>query len=141
MPASFCLVTKANYQIFGYFNQFLVHNLWLQCIHQFLLCMVASYSRRAPVTCDIKIGVLWTFYSCGSPAFASIVGITRPRSKLVVSILHRRTAGKESIRHIGGWYRKPMCTGAIVWICFCTPFTINRTISFLYQSMSVPPYK
>lgn len=107
----------------------------------FLLHTVASYRRRAPATCDIIIGVLWTFYRCGSPAFASIVGITRPRSKLVVSILHQRTARKESIRRLGRWYCKPLCTVFIVWICLCTPFTINRTISFLYQSILITPCK
>lgn len=107
----------------------------------FLLHTVASYSRRAPATCDVIVGVLWTFYRCGSPAFASIVCITRPRSELVVPILHRRAAWEESIRRLGGRYCKSVSTVSFVWICLCTPFTINRTISFLYQSISVTSYK
>lgn len=93
---------------------------------------VTSHVWRTPASNDVKIGVLWTFHRYSLPALASIVGITRPRSELVVPVWLARTAREESNVHVvGGWNCKLLSTGFVVWIRLCTPYMVYWTHSFL----------
>lgn len=97
------------------------------------LSTVTSHVWRTSASNDVKIGVFWTFHRCSPPALASVVGITRPRTELVVPVWSARTAREEPNVHVvGGWYCKPLSTGLVVWIRLCTPYMVYWTHSFLY---------